>query len=96
MRCAIKTSLLLNVLHLSLPDNLLGHSDVKIIANMIKKNPHLRILNLSKNNFDSECASLLGDSLIDNTRLKSLDLEYNRLGDLGVRNLLYPLISFSL
>jgi hypothetical protein len=53
MRCALKTSMLLNILHLSLPDNLLGHSDIKIIANMIKKNPPMRILNLSHNNFDS-------------------------------------------
>ena len=27
MRCAIKTTLLLNVLHLSLPDNLLGFAE---------------------------------------------------------------------
>jgi Ran GTPase-activating protein (RanGAP) involved in mRNA processing and transport len=88
--------MLLNVLHLNLPDNLLRCHDIKLIANMLKKNPPLRILNLSYNNFDYECAEVLGDSLIDNTRLKSLDLAFNRLGDIGIRNLLYPMIKLSL
>jgi len=96
MRCAVKTTLLLNVLHLSLPDNLLGVVDMKIISNMISKNPPLRILNLSQNNFDFECTFIMGDALISNTRLKSLDLSNNRLGDLGVRNLLKPMISLAL
>jgi hypothetical protein len=49
-------------------------------------------MNLSKNHFDYECALILGDSLLDNDRLKSLDVSFNRMGDLGIRNILYPLL----
>ena len=59
---------------------------------MLKNTPQLRILNLSYNCFDSECGLLFGEALVVNDNLKSLDLSYNRLGDLGVRNLLYPLL----
>ena len=92
MRCAIKTTLLLNVLHLSLTDNLLELRDIKIISNMIRKNPPLRILNLSHNNFDHDCALVLGDALITNRRLQSLDISFNKLGDLGIRNLIYSML----
>jgi hypothetical protein len=35
---------------------------------------------------------ILGDSLLENNQLKFLDLSKNRLGDMGIRNILYPLL----
>ena len=92
LRCAVKTTHLLNVLHLSLPDNLLDYKDAELLAAMVRENPQLRILNLTKNRFTHECGLLFGDALVHNENLKSLDLSYNKLGDLGVRNLLTPLL----
>ena len=56
----------------------------------------MRILNLSKNHFDHASALILGDSLLENNKLKSLDVSHNRLGDLGIRNILYPLLMYGL
>jgi Ran GTPase-activating protein (RanGAP) involved in mRNA processing and transport len=96
IRCAVKTTQLLNVLHLSLPDNLLGFKEAQLIASMINKNTPLKILNLSRNSFDFESAAIIGDSLLSNSNLKSLDMSYNRMGDTGIRNLLYPLLMIGL
>jgi len=92
LRCCVKTTHLLNVLHLSLPDNLLGFKDAELLSSMVRKNPALRILNLEKNRFCSDCGFLFGDALQHNENLKSLDLSHNRLGDLGVRNLVKSLV----
>jgi hypothetical protein len=46
MRCAIKSVELLKITHLSLPDNMLGFEEAKMLAAMIKMDPPLRILNL--------------------------------------------------
>jgi hypothetical protein len=46
MRCAIKSVELLKITHLSLPDNMLGFEESKMLAAMIKMNPPLKILNL--------------------------------------------------
>jgi hypothetical protein len=35
---------------------------------------------------------LLGDALLFNNNLNSLDISKNRLGDVGIRNILYPLL----
>lgn len=59
---------------------------------MIEDNPALKSLNLSHNKIDHECAILLGEALTKNDRLLKLDLSGNELGDLGVLNLLRPLI----
>lgn len=96
IRCAVKTTQLLNVLHLSLPDNLLGFKEAQLIANMICKNTPLKILNLKKNSFDYKSAAIIGDALLSNNNLKSLDMSFNRLGDTGIRNLLYPLMMIGL
>jgi Ran GTPase-activating protein (RanGAP) involved in mRNA processing and transport len=93
MRCAIKTTQLLNVMHLSLPDNLLGITEAQLIGGMIRKNTSLQILNLKCNNFDHDCGLIIGDSLLYNSNLRSIDLSENRLGDLGVRNLLNGLLA---
>ena len=92
IRCAVKMTNLLNVMHLSLPDNLLGFKEAQIISSMIRKNPQLRILNLSYNSFDHESGRIIGDALLRNSNLQALDISYNRLGDLGVRNLIYPIL----
>ncbi len=52
IRCAIKSVELLQVMHLSLPDNMLGVHETKMIAAMIKSNTHLVTLNLQVNNLD--------------------------------------------
>lgn len=53
MRCAIKSVELCRIRHLSLPDNMLGLDEAKMLAQMIKLNPPLTTLNLEINNLDS-------------------------------------------
>lgn len=92
MRCAIKSVELLRIRHLSLPDNMLGHDEAKMIAAMIKANPPLRTLNLELNNLDAECGKLIADALKFNSNLAVLNISKNKLSDLGVTFLLRPLI----
>ncbi len=47
MRCAIKMTELQNILHLSLPDNMLCLEDARMLCEMISKNTQLKVLNLS-------------------------------------------------
>ena len=92
MRSALKTVRLLNILHLSLTDNMLGIKEALLLSNLIRANTALRILNLSGNNFASDSAMVLGDSILENDHMLFLDLSMNRFGDLGIRNILYPLL----
>ena len=92
MRCATKMAQLHNILHLSLPDNMLALEDARMIANLIKLNTPLRKLNLSTNQLDADCAALIANSLVYNRNLQYLDISKNTLGDLGVYLLLQPLI----
>ena len=92
IRCAIKSVELFKIKHLSLPDNMIGFEEAKILASMIKMNPPLKTLNLEMNNLDAECANLIADSLKFNSNLALLDISFNRLADLGITLLLRPLI----
>ena len=49
MRCAIKMTELKSILYLSLPDNMLGLEDTRMLSDLLIKNTPLRNLNLSKN-----------------------------------------------
>jgi len=69
IRCAIKSVELLRITHLSLPDNMLGLEEAKMLAAMIKVNPPLKQLNLEINNLDAQCAKLIGDALYSNSNL---------------------------
>ena len=92
MRCAIKMTELKNILYLSLPDNMLGLEDSRMLSDLLMKNTPLRNLNLSKNSLDADCAALLANSLIYNSELQLLDVSENIIGDLGVFILLTPII----
>ena len=92
MRCAIKSVELLRIRHLSLPDNMLGFEEAKMIAAMIKMNPPLKTLNLELNNLDADCAKLIADALKFNSNLAVLNISKNKLADLGVNYLFRPLI----
>lgn len=92
MRCAIKMTELQNILHLSLPDNMLCLEDARMLCEMISKNTPLRTLNLSQNELDADCAALLANALVYNSNLRVLNVRDNRLGDLGVNLLVAPLI----
>ena len=92
MRCAIKMAQLHNIVHLSLPDNMLALEDARMLADLLKRNTPLRKLNLSTNQLDADCAALISNSLIYNNNLQLLDLSQNLLGDLGVYLLLTPII----
>ena len=81
-----------NILHLSLPDNMLGIEDAEMLGQLLRKNTPLQKLDLSQNSLDADCAALLADSLIYNTNLVVLDVSHNILGDLGIYQLLCPLI----
>lgn len=88
MRCAIKSVELLKITHLSLPDNMLGYEEAKMLAAMIKIDPPLRTLNLEQNNLDAQCAKLIGKALKENTNLQVLNVSKNALSDLGINFLL--------
>ena len=92
IRCAIKSVELLNILHMSLPDNMISRTETRMLAHMIQQNPPLVTLNVSNNNLDADCAILLAESLKFNDRLKILNLDKNKLGDKGIMELLKPLI----
>lgn len=84
MRCAIKSVELLKITHLSLPDNMLGFEEAKMLAAMIKMNPPLKTLNLEINNLDASCAKLLAEALQSNSNLQVLNIAKNKLADLGI------------
>ena len=71
---------------------MLALEDARMIADLIKRNTPLRKLNLSMNQLDADCASLIANSLIYNQNLKLLDMSKNLLGDLGVYLLLTPIV----
>lgn len=74
MRCAIKSVELCRIRHLSLPDNMLGIAEARMLAQMIRLNPPLQTLNLQINNLDAECAKLIGAALESNSNLQILNL----------------------
>jgi len=92
IRCAIKSVEFFRIKHLSLPDNMIGLEEAKLLASMIRMNPLLKTLNLEMNNLDSDCAKLIAEALNHNSNLALLNISFNRLADLGVTLLLRPLI----
>lgn len=82
----------MGILHLGLPDNMLGRVEAEMVADMLSLNPLLLTLNLANNRLDHHCAVLIGRALTCNDHLLRLDLSGNVLGDLGVLQLLKPLI----
>lgn len=92
MRCAIKSVELLKIQHLSLPDNMLGLEEAKMLADMIKMNPPLTTLNLEINNLDAQCGKLIADALQSNDNLQILNVSKNLLSDLGINYLLQSLV----
>ena len=93
VRCALKSCELFKILHLSLPDNMIGHWEMRDIALVLSRNTPLRTLNLSDNVVDAKAALILAESLGSNSHLRELDLRNNRLGDAGIAVLLEPFIS---
>jgi Ran GTPase-activating protein (RanGAP) involved in mRNA processing and transport len=69
IRCGIKSVELLDILHLSLPDNMLGLNEAMMLGKMLEKNPSLKSLNLHKNKLNYECAEYLGKALAKNSNL---------------------------
>ena len=92
VRCALKSCELFKVLHLSLPDNMIGEKEIEDIAFVISRNTPLRTLNLSDNIVDAKSAVLLAQALAKNSHLKEIDLRNNRLGDAGIAIILEPFI----
>lgn len=74
MRCAIKMAQIHNILHLSLPDNMLALEDSRMLSDLIKRNTVLRKLNLSQNKLDADCAALIANALVYNNNLQLLDV----------------------
>ena len=69
MRCAIKTTELKNIQMLSLPDNMLGLEDARMLSEMLRQDSPLKVLNLRQNQLDAGCAVLLANSLLHNKNL---------------------------
>ena len=84
MRCALKSCELFKILHLSLPDNMIGKKEMKDIAYVLARNTPLRTLNLSENVVDAKAARVLADALCSNSNLRELDLRHNCLNDAGI------------
>lgn len=84
VRCALKSCELFKILHLSLPDNMIGEKEMNDIAYVISKNTPLVHLNLSENVIDAKAAMVLAKSLEHNSNLKVIDLRFNKLGDAGI------------
>lgn len=74
VRCALKSCELFKILHLSLPDNMIGEKEMNDIAYVISRNTPLRTLNLSNNAVDAKAAVILADALGNNNHLRELDL----------------------
>lgn len=84
VRCALKSCELFKILHLSLPDNMIGKREMKDIAYVLARNTPLRTLNLSENVVDAKAARVLADALCSNSNLRELDLRNNCLNDAGI------------
>lgn len=84
VRCALKSCELFKILHLSLPDNMIGEKEMYDIAYVLQKNTPLRVLNLSKNVIDSKASLVLANALKHNSNLKELDLSENRMKNAGI------------
>lgn len=69
VRCALKSCELFKILHLSLPDNMIGEKEMMDIAYVISRNTPLRTLNLSDNAVDAKSAVILADALGNNNHL---------------------------
>jgi Ran GTPase-activating protein (RanGAP) involved in mRNA processing and transport len=93
VRCALKSCELFKILHLSLPDNMIGRWEMRDIALVLSRNTPLRTLNLSDNVVDAKAALILAQALGSNSNLRELDLRQNRLGDAGIAVLVEPFIS---
>lgn len=88
VRCALKSCELFKILHLSLPDNMIGKREMKDIAYVLARNTPLRTLDLSENVVDAKAARVLADALCSNSNLRELDLRHNILNDAGIAVLL--------
>lgn len=84
VRCALKSCELFKILHLSLPDNMIGEKEMNDIAYVLQKNTPLRHLNLSKNVIDAKASMVLANALRNNSNLKELDLSDNRMKNAGI------------
>ena len=74
MRCAIKMTEIRNIVHLSLPDNMLGLEDARMLSDLLITNTPLQKLDLSQNSLDADCADLIANALIYNSNLQVLDV----------------------
>lgn len=88
----MKSCELFKMLHLSLPDNMIGVKEIHDIAYVLSRNTPLKTLNLSNNIVDARAAVSIAESLENNSHLRELDLSNNRLGDAGIAILLQPFI----
>lgn len=84
VRCALKSCELFKILHLSLPDNMIGEKEINDIAYVLQKNTPLKTLNLSHNVIDSKASLVLANSLKHNSNLRELDLSDNKMKDAGI------------
>lgn len=84
VRCALKSCELFRILHLSLPDNMIGEKEMHDIAYVIAKNTPLKTLNLNHNVVDAKATLILGQALKSNSNLKEINLSDNKLGDAGI------------
>ena len=73
-RCALKSCELFKILHLSLPDNMIGLKEVIDISYVLAKNTPLRTLNLSQNAIDAKAALILSEGFAANSHLREVDL----------------------
>eukprot|EP01094_Clydonella_sp_ATCC50884_P009940 TRINITY_DN1947_c1_g1_i2.p1 TRINITY_DN1947_c1_g1~~TRINITY_DN1947_c1_g1_i2.p1 ORF type:complete len:1659 (-),score=227.61 TRINITY_DN1947_c1_g1_i2:219-4466(-) len=73
--------------------NMIGirEASAESLSRMLRDNQHLRILNLSGNDFGDAGAKLLSEGLVDNTELEVLHLAASGIADVGAEALAHAL-----
>ena len=67
-----------------------------MIAEMIKLDRRLKVLNLSKNNFQADSAREISNAIVQNQNLYHIDLSDNKLSDDGIAIIIYQIAQQSL
>ena len=71
---------------ITLDDNQIGSSGVKLISDCLASNPKLIILSLKDNSLNDDGAAMLAKSLKSNTNLRRLEIAGNNISEVGMKS----------
>lgn len=95
---SIKACNLFYIRSLNLSDNYLNDEHAIKISKGLIKNTNLEYLYLKQNAFTQKCSgelSKLFDRSLCKLKLRHIDLSYNKLGDVGIANIGYVLMKYT-